>query len=417
MTRDAVWERYARYLRAPAELTVRWQDPETEARGWLVVNSLRGGAAGGGTRMRAGLDEREVVYLAKAMELKFAIAGPAIGGAKSGIDFDPRDPRKPEVLRRWFRAISPYLRTCVGTGGDLGVDEVTDVIPSFRDIGLLHPQEGVVRGHLNGVGGHRDVLKRLDDGVGAAVPDSLGVPAGPSTVADLITGYGVARSIERAYQRNGVSIDGVTARVEGFGNVGAACALYLARAGARIVGLADARHVLVDPDGVDGAGIEELIARGAPKLLPEDDPRTGPPSDRSLDAAQSEIFVAAAASATVDAARLDRLEASGVRVIGCGANQPFRESRIGDTAVCRDADRRFTVLADIVANCGMARAFSYLMEPRGRADAGSIFDAVRDTIVDAVDEVVARAAGAHGLLAAALETTLDRLDPSDDRGR
>ena len=52
---------------------------------------LRGGAAGGGTRMRKGLDKREVESLAKTMEIKFTVAGPPIGGAKSGINFDPKD--------------------------------------------------------------------------------------------------------------------------------------------------------------------------------------------------------------------------------------------------------------------------------------------------------------------------------------
>ncbi|HUG02433.1 MAG TPA: Glu/Leu/Phe/Val dehydrogenase dimerization domain-containing protein [Longimicrobiales bacterium] len=409
MTSPNLWERYGRYLRTPPELTVRWQDPATSARGWLVVNSLRGGAAGGGTRMRAGLDEREVVYLAKAMELKFALAGPRIGGAKSGIDFDPCDARKPDVLRRWFRAISPYLRTCVGTGGDLGVDGVADVLPSFRDIGLFHPQEGVVRGHFNGRDGSRAILGRLDTGVKAPVEGGLGLAGGPSSVGDLITGYGVARSIQRAYDLMGLPLDRARARVEGFGNVGAACALYLARAGARIVGLSDARHVLIDPDGMDARGVEELIAAGTPKLLPEFDPRSTPRDAASLDDVPGDVFVAAAASGTLDAARLARLEASGARVLGCGANQPFRERSVGATDVCRAADERFTVLADILANCGMARAYSFLMEPGGSADPGAIFAAVDDTIASCVAEVAERAGGPRGLLAAALETTLDRL--------
>jgi hypothetical protein len=42
------------------EIVFEWRDPETEAEGWVVINSLRGGAAGGGTRMRKGLDKREV---------------------------------------------------------------------------------------------------------------------------------------------------------------------------------------------------------------------------------------------------------------------------------------------------------------------------------------------------------------------
>ncbi|HSR43343.1 MAG TPA: hypothetical protein VLL48_14240, partial [Longimicrobiales bacterium] len=50
--REAVWARYARFLSRPPESVLEWKDPESEARGWLVLNSLRGGAAGGGTRMR-----------------------------------------------------------------------------------------------------------------------------------------------------------------------------------------------------------------------------------------------------------------------------------------------------------------------------------------------------------------------------
>ncbi|MCA1750822.1 MAG: amino acid dehydrogenase, partial [Flavobacteriales bacterium] len=74
------------------EIIFEWNDPETEAVGWVVINSLRGGAAGGGTRMRVGLDQREVESLAKTMEVKFSVSGPPIGGAKSGINFDPADP-------------------------------------------------------------------------------------------------------------------------------------------------------------------------------------------------------------------------------------------------------------------------------------------------------------------------------------
>nr|MBP6312976.1 amino acid dehydrogenase [Flavobacteriales bacterium] len=95
--------------RAP-EIVFEWTDTPTGARGWVVINSLRGGAAGGGTRMRKGLDKREVESLAKTMEVKFSVCGPAIGGAKSGIDFDPADPRKNEVLDRWYKAVMPILK-------------------------------------------------------------------------------------------------------------------------------------------------------------------------------------------------------------------------------------------------------------------------------------------------------------------
>ena len=49
-----------RFENKQPEIVFEWSDSETDAKGWVVINSLRGGAAGGGTRMREGLDKREV---------------------------------------------------------------------------------------------------------------------------------------------------------------------------------------------------------------------------------------------------------------------------------------------------------------------------------------------------------------------
>lgn len=140
-----------RYSQRPPEIVFEWADSETEARGWVVINSLRGGAAGGGTRMRKGLDRGEVVSLAKTMEIKFTVSGPQIGGAKSGINFDPNDPRKEGVLRRWYKAVTPLLKHYYGTGGDLNVDAGKEVIPMTEACGVWHPQEGVFNGDRKSV--------------------------------------------------------------------------------------------------------------------------------------------------------------------------------------------------------------------------------------------------------------------------
>ena len=124
------------YKEKAPDIVFEWNDELTEARGWIVINSLRNGAAGGGTRMRKGLTREEVTSLAKVMEIKFSVCGPDIGGAKSGIDFDPRDPRRDEVLRRWYKAVLPLLKSYYGTGGDLNVDELKDVIPITEAMGL-----------------------------------------------------------------------------------------------------------------------------------------------------------------------------------------------------------------------------------------------------------------------------------------
>jgi glutamate dehydrogenase (NAD(P)+) len=406
------WKRYASFLRTAPETTVSWCDAETGARAWLVINSSRGGAAGGGTRMRTGTGMREVVYLAKAMELKFAISGPAIGGAKTGIDFDPSDARRTEVLERWFTAIAPLLRERYGTGGDLNVDEVLDVLPAFARLGLHHPQEGIVRGHVRpDASTFQQIMRRMDEGVSAAVPPDLGMDGGHDTVADLATGLGLAAAVRHFHARYDQPMDGVRVKIEGFGNVGAACALYLARAGARIVALSDVRHTFVDPDGLDAAGTEDLIRRRAFKMLPAEDPRvfTGTAREAFHDA-PADVFVCAAISQSISPATLDRLEAAGVRVIACGANQPFREVRVGSTRVAQAADRRFAVLADVLSNCGMARTFSYLMEPASVPCAKNVFDAIECTITEALDEVMDRADGRpRALLAATLGLALDRI--------
>ena len=97
------------------EIVFEWSDSETEAEGWLVINSLRGGAAVGDTRMKLGLDKNEVIQLAKNTAIKNTISGPDIGGAKSGINFDPNDPRKAGVLERWFKVVAPILKSYYGT--------------------------------------------------------------------------------------------------------------------------------------------------------------------------------------------------------------------------------------------------------------------------------------------------------------
>ena len=129
------------------EIVFEWNDSETDAKGWVVINSLRGGAAAGGTRMRKGVTKSEVLALAKTMEIKFSVAGPPIGGGKSGINFDPNDPRKEDVLKRWYSAVKPLLKTYYGTGGDMNIDEVKDVIPICKENGIYFPLEGVIRGH------------------------------------------------------------------------------------------------------------------------------------------------------------------------------------------------------------------------------------------------------------------------------
>lgn len=249
------------YENKSPEIVFNWKDSLTEAEGWTVINSLRGGAAGGGTRMREGLDMNEVLSLAKTMEVKFTVSGPPIGGAKSGINFDPNDPRKKGVLERWYHAVSPLLKSYYGTGGDLNVDEIHEVIPITEDAGVWHPQEGVFNGHfkpseadkINRIGQLRlGVIKPIENNTYS--PDT----SRKYTVADMVTGFGVAEAVRHYYDIYGGKVEGKRAVVQGFGNVGAAAAYYLAQMGAKVVGIIDRAGGLIKEDGFSFEEIRAL---------------------------------------------------------------------------------------------------------------------------------------------------------------
>lgn len=361
--------------------------------------------------MRVGLDLHEVVYLAKTMELKFVFAGPPIGGAKSGIDFDPCDPRKPEVLGRWFEWACPHLREYYATGGDLNVDEVMEVIPGCRCAGLRHPQEGAVRGHVRPEPeAFEKIMLALERGVIALLPEELGVPGAALTVSDVSAGYGLAQAVARLYERRGWDLAGARVMVEGFGAVGASAALELARSGARVVAVADAEKTLIDGAGLSRGEVEKLIGRRVKRLLPDDERCVrGAERDRAWEL-DADIFVAAALSDSIERHRLSQLEAAGVSVIACGANHPFREEAFGATSLQEDADRKFSIIPDIIGSAGTACTFSYLMTETAVPEPEPILAAVAAKIHAAVDTILDRTEGrATGLLEATLSATLDRV--------
>lgn len=393
------------------EIVFEWSDPPTGARGWVVINSLRGGAAGGGTRMRKGLDRREVESLAKTMEVKFTVSGPAIGGAKSGIDFDPADPRKREVLDRWYKAVIPLLKTYYGTGGDLNVDELHEVIPITEHYGLWHPQEGVVNGHFaNEKGAKVRILGQLRSGVSKLVEDPAFTPiVGRYAVADMITGWGVAESVRHFYGTYGGELHGKRVIIQGWGNVASAAAYYLAQRGARITGIIDRAGGLIAPEGLDAERVRDLFinksgnALNAPEMIPFAE------ADRRIWDSGAEVFLPCAASRLVTQDQIDRLCANGLEVIACGANVPFADPEIFYGPIAEYADGRVSVVPDFIANCGMARVFAYCMQDGSALTDQAIFADVSTVIGRALERTFAQHQGRTFLTRTAFSIALEQL--------
>jgi glutamate dehydrogenase/leucine dehydrogenase len=395
------------------EIVFEWKDPETDAEGWVVINSLRGGAAGGGTRMRVGLDKREVESLAKTMEVKFTVAGPAIGGAKSGINFDPKDPRKKEVLKRWFAAVSPLLKTYYGTGGDLNVDEIHEVIPMTEDCGVWHPQEGVFNGHFKPNDTQKiNRIGQLQRGVSKVLIDENYSPKLDNNyvVADMITGYGVASSIQHYYAIWGGDLKGKRVLVQGWGNVGSAAAYYLAQKGAKIVGIIDRVGGLISQDGLSFEEVKSLFINKNGNELAAANMLSYEETNEKFWSTAADIFIPCAGSRMINEAQLDQLLAAGVSVISSGANVPFADQEIFFGPIAEKADANLALIPDFIANCGMARVFAYLMSSDlSNLEDQLIFEDASQTIYNALQKTHAIHPGQTGIAKAAFEIALKQL--------
>ncbi|MEQ8244993.1 Glu/Leu/Phe/Val dehydrogenase dimerization domain-containing protein [Fulvivirga sp.] len=394
------------------EIVFEWSDPETDAEGWVVINSLRGGAAGGGTRMRQGLDKREVESLAKTMEIKFTVSGPAIGGAKSGINFDPNDPRKKGVLERWYAAVKPLLKYYYGTGGDLNVDEIHEVIPMTEDVGVWHPQEGVFNGHfqprepelINRIGQLRQgVIKVLES---EKYSPSL---KKKYTVADMITGFGVSEAIRHYYDIWGGNVNTKRAVIQGWGNVAAAAAFYLSQIGVKIVGIIDRDGGVMKEEGYSHEEIRELfLTRDGNKLSTPDMIPFDEINEKIWDL-NFEIFIPAAASRLITKDQVERMISSELEVFSCGANVPFADPEIffGPTGLY--ADSNFSVIPDFIANCGMARVFAYLMESEVELTDESIFEDTSNIIRKALEKTYKKNQSRTDIAKTSFEIALNQL--------
>ncbi|MEI5097426.1 Glu/Leu/Phe/Val dehydrogenase dimerization domain-containing protein [Streptomyces sp. PmtG] len=316
-------------------LSLTWTDHVTGRQGFLVVDRLVRGVCSGGLRMRPGCTLQEVTGLARGMTMKEALHYDPearyvpLGGAKGGIDCDPRSPEAYGVLVRYLRATRPYIEACWTTGEDLGLTQ--DLVDrAAADAGLRSTVQAVFP-----LLDDEAAARRRLAGAFATEVDGIGLDA-------LVGGCGVAESVLTALDAAGVAYAETRVAVQGFGTMGGATARFLARAGLRVVAVADIKGTVAHPEGLDVEAL--LAARDAYGTV---DRAALRPGDRELAddawlAADAEVLVPAAVSYAIDAHQQARITA---RWIAEAANMP----------VTADAERLLsargtTVLPDVVVN-------------------------------------------------------------------
>jgi len=171
----------------------------------------------------------------------------------------------------------------------------------------------------------------------------------------------VRESVRHFYGLHGSSVKGKRVVVQGWGNVGAAAALYLAQAGASIVGIIDRVGGLVRPEGLSYDEVKDLFLAKEGNALKAADLQPFDEVNAAIWDLPAEVFLPCAASRLVTQDQVERMVAAGVEVISAGANVPFADAEIFYGPIAEYADQHLAVIPDFIANCGMARVFAYLM--------------------------------------------------------
>ncbi|MFJ5222674.1 Glu/Leu/Phe/Val dehydrogenase dimerization domain-containing protein [Streptomyces sp. NPDC088400] len=360
-------------------ISLTWTDHVTGRQGFLVVDRLVRGVASGGLRMRRGCTLDEVTGLARGMTMKEALHFDAddpkvryvpLGGAKGGIDCDPRDPGAYGVLVRFLRATRPYIERFWTTGEDLGLTQ--DLVDrAAAEAGLVSTVQAV---HPL-LDDEREARRRLADAFAVRV-DGIGLDA-------LVGGCGVAESALAALDRAGTAYEGVRVGVQGFGTMGGATARFLSRAGLKIVAVADVRGTIAHPGGLD---VEALLA--ARDTYGTVDRTALRPADRELPgdawlSTDAEVLVPAAVSYAVGAGNQAGIKA---RWIVEAANMPVLPE-----AEERLARRGITVLPDVVVNSGTNAWWWWTLFGDIGPDADEAFDRTRRAVRGLVDGMLERA--------------------------
>lgn len=291
--------------------------------GYRVQHHLALGPTKGGTRFSTSVTLGEVAALSIWMSWKCALTGLPYGGAKGGVNVDPRTLSKREleaVSRRYMQEMIPFVGVHTDImGPDMGTNE--QVMAWFMDTYSVH----------NGYAVPEIVTGK---------PVSIGGTAGRREA----TGRGVVYLIERALNLMHMEGTKCTAVIQGFGNVGGVTALGLAyKTGMKVIGISDASGAFYNENGIDVSAADRHVQEhgrlagfgGAESIDPGE-----------LLTLKCDVLVPAAVEAVITAANAGKLRC---RILAEAANGPTTPD--ADEILFQRWNEIF-VIPDILCNAG-----------------------------------------------------------------
>lgn len=328
-------------------------------------NNVRGPFKGG-MRFHPAVDIDEVRALATWMTWKTALVDIPYGGAKGGIQFDPKA-HTPKELERITRRFTFALGNSIGPEFDIPAPDVnTDaqIMAWMLDtyISTQPPHERQRSYH-----------------VVTGKPIELGGSVG----RDKATGQGVVYMIEHWAEDQQLDLNQATYFVQGFGNVGSWAARLLSALGPKLIAVEDASGAIHNAAGIDP---ESLLHYAADRGGVADYPGAEMLKHEEFLALQADIFIPAALENQVTGQTADLLN---VRLVAEGANGPVDID--GDEIL---QDKGIHVLPDILCNAGGVTVsyFEWLQNKRSEFwDLAEVDHKLHKILLRAYKEVGAKA--------------------------
>jgi glutamate dehydrogenase (NAD(P)+) len=351
--------------------------------GYRVQHSNVRGPYKGGLRYHSGVDLDQVRALASLMTWKTALVDVPLGGAKGGVDCDPGVLSLGE-LEFLTRRLVQELESVIGPMRDI---PAPDVNTGPQVMAWLMDEYGRLRGYSPAVVTGKPVelggcLGRIS-ATARGLVDVLGLVAG-----DV-----------------GLDLEGASAVVHGYGNVGSWTARFLSECGCRVVGLANLSGAVCDPSGLDVGAVDSHLADGGDLCSFPGGERVGADEFFELDC---DVFVPASLGGVIDQDVAGRLRCG---VVIEGANCPT-------LPLAEDVliDRGIVVVPDILANAGGAVVsyFEWVQNLQHFAwKERDVRERLRQTMTEAFNRTRARAGDRLTLRDAAYDIAIERVLRAD----
>ena len=198
-------------------------------RGYRVQFNGAIGPYKGGIRFHHTVYIGIIKFLGFEQIFKNSLTGLPIGGGKGGADFDPRGKSDAEIMRfcqsfmtELYRHIGPDVDV---PAGDIGV--------GGREVGYMYGQYRRIRGAFEN-----------------GVLTGKGLSYGGSLIRPEATGFGVTYFANEMLKHEGMSFEGKTVAVSGFGNVAWGACIKVRDLGGKVVTLSGPDGYIYDADGV-----------------------------------------------------------------------------------------------------------------------------------------------------------------------